>query len=195
MAKMQYVKDFDFNVKPCEYSSGGGVEALKAYAKGGAVKPPSGMIKNRGTLGVVNNKNPGETSKHTAPKLPGKPSAYAKGGKVMEKATGESYPSRKAMMKHEMAETPRTQREEVVQRASIKGLPPRRSVPVAPTAPLVAMKMGGGVSKAGMSKIPKVMGEFKAGELHSGSKTGPVVKNQKQAVAIAMSEARKAGKR
>jgi len=35
------------------------------------------------------------------------------------------------------------------------------------------------------------MGEFKAGELHSGSKTGPVVKSRKQAVAIAMSEAGK----
>ena len=195
MGKMQYVKDFDFNTKACEYSHGGGVEALKAYAKGGGVKIPSGMIKNRGTLGVVGNKNPGETSKHTAPKLPGKPSAYAKGGKVTEKATGESYPSRKAMMKHEMAETPRTQREEVIQRASIKGVAPRRSVPVAPTSPLIAMKMGGAVPKAGMSKIPKVMGEFKAGELHSGSKSGPVVKNQKQAVAIAMSEARKAAKR
>jgi len=149
MAKMQYVKDFDFNVKPCDYSHGGGVEALKAYAKGGGVKIPSGMIKNRGTLGVMGNKNPGETSKHTAPKLPGKPSNYAKGGKVIEKATGESYPSRKAMMKHEMAETPRTKREELVQRASVKGAAPRRSVPVAPTAPLVAMKMGGAASKTG----------------------------------------------
>ena len=39
------------------------------------------------------------------------------------------------------------------------------------------------------SKIGKVMGEYKAGELHSGSKSGPVVKNRKQAIAIAMSEA------
>ena len=37
-------------------------------------------------------------------------------------------------------------------------------------------------------KVAKVMGEFGKGELHSG-KGGPVVKNQKQAVAIAMSEA------
>lgn len=41
------------------------------------------------------------------------------------------------------------------------------------------------------SKIPKVMGEFKRGELHSGSKKGPKVTNMKQAMAIAMSEARK----
>lgn len=42
-----------------------------------------------------------------------------------------------------------------------------------------------------MDKIKKVMGEFKRGELHSGSKKGPVVENPKQAVAIAYSEARK----
>lgn len=42
-------------------------------------------------------------------------------------------------------------------------------------------------------KVKKVMGEFKEGELHSGSKKGPVVSNKKQAVAIALSEARKAG--
>jgi hypothetical protein len=42
-------------------------------------------------------------------------------------------------------------------------------------------------------KVGKVMREYKAGKLHSGSKKGPVVKNQKQAVAIALSEARKAG--
>lgn len=42
-------------------------------------------------------------------------------------------------------------------------------------------------------KMKKVMHEFKEGELHSGSKKGPVVKSQKQAVAIGLSEARKAG--
>ena len=35
------------------------------------------------------------------------------------------------------------------------------------------------------------MGEFKSGELHSGGKKGPVVKNPKQAIAIALSEAGK----
>ena len=48
-------------------------------------------------------------------------------------------------------------------------------------------KKGGKVD----AKIGKVMTEFKAGELHSGSKNGPVVKNRRQAVAIAMSEAGK----
>lgn len=49
--------------------------------------------------------------------------------------------------------------------------------------------------KARGGKVGKVMREYKAGKLHSGSKKGPVVKNQKQAVAIAMSEARRAGEK
>ena len=49
-------------------------------------------------------------------------------------------------------------------------------------------------TKAGM-KMGKVMHEYKAGELHSGSKSGPVVKSRKQAIAIAMSEAGKAKKK
>lgn len=42
--------------------------------------------------------------------------------------------------------------------------------------------------KGSKGKVAKVMGEYKRGELHSGSKTGPKVKSRKQAVAIAMSE-------
>ena len=44
-------------------------------------------------------------------------------------------------------------------------------------------------------KVRKVMREYKAGKLHSGSKKGPMVKNPKQAMAIALSEARKAGEK
>lgn len=44
---------------------------------------------------------------------------------------------------------------------------------------------------AGAKKVAKVMREYKSGKLHSGSKKGPVVKSRKQAVAIAMSEARR----
>jgi hypothetical protein len=44
-------------------------------------------------------------------------------------------------------------------------------------------------------KVEKVMKEAKAGKLHSGSKKGPIVKSKKQAIAIALSEQRKADKK
>jgi hypothetical protein len=45
------------------------------------------------------------------------------------------------------------------------------------------------------NKVKKVMGEYKRGTLHSGSKKGPTVKSRKQAVAIALSEQRRTRKR
>ena len=42
-------------------------------------------------------------------------------------------------------------------------------------------------------KIHKVIQEFEEGKLHSGSKTGPKVKNLKQAVAIGISQAKRRG--
>jgi len=46
----------------------------------------------------------------------------------------------------------------------------------------------------GQKKVGKVMREFKAGKLHSG-KSGKIVKNPKQAIAIALSEAKMSKKR
>lgn len=49
-------------------------------------------------------------------------------------------------------------------------------------------------SKKAQKFIGKRMHDFKEGEMHSRKKkTGPVVENQKQAIAIALSEARKKG--
>ena len=45
------------------------------------------------------------------------------------------------------------------------------------------------------AKIAKVMKEFKAGTLNSGSSRGPVVTGRKQAVAMAMSQAKKSKKK
>lgn len=41
----------------------------------------------------------------------------------------------------------------------------------------------------GRKGVRQEMHKFKAGTLHSGSKKGPVVTNQKQAIAIALHEA------
>ena len=46
------------------------------------------------------------------------------------------------------------------------------------------------MTKAGQKKVGAVMHEFKTGTLHSG-KGGKVVKNPKQAIAIAISEGAK----
>lgn len=50
-------------------------------------------------------------------------------------------------------------------------------------------------SKKAKSKVHKVMKEYKEGKLHSGSKKGPEVTNPKQAIAIALSEARRGKKK
>ena len=44
----------------------------------------------------------------------------------------------------------------------------------------------------GKKKVGKVLHEFKAGNLKSGSKKGPKVTSRKQAIAIALSEGDKA---
>lgn len=45
--------------------------------------------------------------------------------------------------------------------------------------------------KGAAGKIKKTMGEFKEGTLNSGSKNGPLVKKRSQAIAIALSQARR----
>jgi hypothetical protein len=51
-------------------------------------------------------------------------------------------------------------------------------------------KSTAGLGPKGKAKVGTVMHEYGQRDLHSG-KGGPVVRNQKQAVAIALSEARK----
>ena len=48
---------------------------------------------------------------------------------------------------------------------------------------------------ASKRKVAEVMREYKAGTLRSGSKKGPKVTSRNQAVAIALSEGRKAGRK
>jgi hypothetical protein len=44
-------------------------------------------------------------------------------------------------------------------------------------------------------KVAKVMKEFKSGTLNSGSSKGPIVTNKKQAIAIALSQAKMSKKK
>jgi hypothetical protein len=56
-------------------------------------------------------------------------------------------------------------------------------------------KLGPGASReAKQERVHEEMGKFKRGSLHSGSKTGPVVKSRAQAEAIALSESGQARK-
>jgi len=48
-------------------------------------------------------------------------------------------------------------------------------------------------SKKAKKFIEEEMHKFGKGELHSGSKKGPIVSNPKQAIAISLSSARKKG--
>jgi hypothetical protein len=193
---LKYVTEFEF---PADkgYTGSCAKEPAKAYAKGGSC---SGYSKGGSCDGSM---------------------MKAKGGKVVERATGEKYPSREAMIRHESLETPRMQRDEVVKRQVVKApqnrkrdepmivakdrrptvRPPEGALNAIanaqPNVPGRAMMKKGGAAKSAAyeKKVGKVMGEFKAGDLHSGSKTGPDVKNPKQAIAIALSEARNATKK
>lgn len=231
------------------------------YAKGGkwiagAIKKPGAL---RAALHVKEGKNIPKGKLEAAAKKPGLMGQRArlaetlgkmhkaKGGSITEAGTGETYPSRAAMVKHEAMETPRMQKQEMVQKSVVKAplklSAGRASAGKAAIPPqmgaLSAMKKGGFVEGGGMipnkgslgvknnkdpgetggkapvkshpkynfksggpvvsnktiHKMDKVMGEFKRGDLHSGSDYGPKVKNPRQAVAIAMSEARKAAKK
>lgn len=89
----------------------------------------------------------------------------------------------RALSSRSKAPTPRMKSPAPVSRMRSEVLP-------ANPAALPVFKKGGEVKG---KKIGKIMGEYKRGELHSGSKKGPKVTSEKQAMAIALSEARKAG--
>ena len=133
-----YVKDFDFSsagktIGRCDdgmtkMASGG------YYSKGGSAK--AGQAVQMAKSNAVAKSLVGQ-----------KATPYAKGG-MKEAATGERYPSRSAMMKHESMETPRMQREEVIQSRTVKA-PMRRQMPVASAAPMI---QAGGMKKGGFVK-------------------------------------------
>lgn len=101
----------------------------------------------------------------------------------------------KALVKHEVREirgekdTPATKKAEVGYLRKAKA--PLTMIKEEIAEP-IALKKGGATKMD--AKMGKVMREYGNRDLHSGSKTGPVVENPKQALAIAYSEGRKASK-
>ena len=190
----KYVKDFDFP-ESAGFSGSCGKVAVKGYVRGGKVAKSmceGGRYKEGGAAcesDLAQDKAMMRTAVHKHEKAmhPGEKMTKLKKGGMIEKDTGERYASRKDMMKHEREESPRMKREEMMKSRSMTNRDPRIPL-IAPTGGLgmMAMKKGGKFE----SKMGKVMGEFKEGKLHSGG-SGKVVKSPKQAVAIALSEARK----
>jgi hypothetical protein len=88
---------------------------------------------------------------------------YAKGGKaiggpITEAMTGETYPSRSAMVKRESMETPRMQKQEMVQKSTVRApalklKAGRAAAGKAAIAPQMPMKKGGFVER-GTGMIP-----------------------------------------
>lgn len=197
---LKYVKDFDFSSAGKTVGYCGGGMAKKGYAEGGKAD----LAQDKAMIRTAVHKH--EKSMHKGEPL----TKLAKGGKMQ--------PAMSAMARKEIMATPTMEKKEVVQRQTVKapasplgmlrdnsrlgikdnknpGIS-RKSVPVAPREPMIQpYKSGGLMSDKGAKKVERVMSEYKAGELHSGSKSGPMVKNPKQAVAIALSEARNVGKK
>jgi hypothetical protein len=118
----------------------------------------------------------------------GQDTGYAKGGMAMRK----QYPTNngKPMISGpKAAPAPKADMLYSKKEVNAKNLLADGKAPNLPSA-----KGGVNMAKGGSAKVGKVMSEFKAGELHSGSKSGPVVKSRKQAIAIGLSEARKGKK-
>lgn len=162
----KYVKEFDFGTKGADgtvkYSMGGKVAgyAKGGYAKGGSCSgyAEGGKVAKAEVKAAVH--------KHEKAMHKGEPlTKLARGGKV---------PEITAMTRREIKATPTMEKKETVSRQSVKapaapegmirdgsrlgirgnknpGIA-RKSVPVAPSEPMIALKKGGSVSKAKYGK-------------------------------------------
>jgi hypothetical protein len=131
-----YVKEFDFKKTAGDMSSAkggyceGGAVKKTGYAKGGKVED---MKQDKAMMKVAVHKH--EKALHKGEPL----TKLAKGG--MAKA-----PRVEAVEKREMTVTPGMRRDAMMNSRKVEA-PARRSVPVAPKGPLLAMKSGGYAAK------------------------------------------------
>ena len=175
---VKYVKDFEFSSDRGFHKS---AEPMKAKASYGDM--PARAKPNAAAMGAKKM----ESAPGRAKYADGGRTSYAdlQARKAATKAREEAF--RKANSVEARAAAARAAR------AARSG--PTRSLRPAPTMTIMPVPMsddGMVMAKKG-GKVEKVMREYKEGKLHSGSKKGPVVKDRKQAVAIALSEARKSG--
>jgi hypothetical protein len=121
--------------------------------------------------------------------LMGEDAGYKKGGMAMRK----QYPTNRSEPMIKMAKGGAAPKSDML--FSKKEVNAKNLLADGKGAPMPHPKGSVNMARGGQAKVGKVMGEFKEGKLHSGSKSGPVVKSRKQAIAIGLSEARAAKKK
>jgi hypothetical protein len=192
-ASFKYVKEFEFPGQ-AGCSASAGKQIVKGYARGGKVASCGGVTK-KATGGKV-----GDTIRNERKELNRVEAKRNDAGQEIKRVRSEMRYDKNELKEMKSGGTVKTNMLKDNSALGIKGNknPGETKSHTAPNlpGPKMAMKTGGSVMpKAGYKKIGKVIGEYKKGDLHSGSKSGPKVSNPKQAVAIAMSEARRAIKK
>lgn len=162
-------------------------QTMRAFKTGGAVKKADG-----GDVNVPDVRS--RTDKIMAQQASRRPDMEAREARQAQNDANKAQ--HQAAAEARRAQTQARVNAAMAQRRGVPAAPsnspaiPNRQTPTRPGFAVnqAAMKKGGKAE----AKVAKVMKEFGAGKLHSGSKKGPEVTNPKQAVAIALSEARKA---
>lgn len=175
---VKYVKDFEFSADRGFHKS---AEPMKAKASYGDM--PARAKPNAAAMGAKKMES-----------APGR-AKYAGGGRTSYAALQAKQAATKAREEAFRKANSVEARAAAARAARAARSGPTRSLRPAPTMTIMPVPMsddGMVMAKKG-GKVEKVMREYKEGKLHSGSKKGPVVKDRKQAVAIALSEARKSG--
>jgi hypothetical protein len=101
---------------------------------------PMGMLRNRGALGVMANKNPGETMRNTAPALPNEMTMMKKGGHAKMNMGGKMMKDDGySKMKHG-GETKMNMGGQMTKKS-------RGGVPAHSSKPMITRKATGGMAK------------------------------------------------